>query len=210
MTEREQRQIEDSKITYLDNAATTFPKPECVDTEANTFYPRYGGNAGRGGNPLARAGTRLLSETRELLAEWLEAPSIESVIFTASATHALNQAIFGVDLRPGETVYVTPFEHNSILRPIEHLRQTKGVQVRQIPFARRTYSCQIDKLAAAFQTEPPMVVCVTQASNVCGVMPPVQEIAMLARQVNPQAVIIVDGSQTAGLYPLDLQSGLID
>src|SRR5207245_2673372 len=137
--------IGESEIIYLDNAATTFPKPASVYAEANRFYTHFGGNAGRGGNPLARASAKLLTETRELLAEWLEAPSVESVIFTASATHALNQAIFGADLRPGEVVYVTPFEHNSILRPIEHLRRTKGVQVRQIPFTRRTYSCQIDK-----------------------------------------------------------------
>src|SRR6266851_1967417 len=210
MTEREQMQVEDNEIIYLDNAATTFPKPECVYAEANTFYTRFGGNAGRGGNPLARASTRLLMETRELLAEWLEVPSEDSVIFTASSTHALNQAIFGVALRPGDIIYVTPFEHNSVLRPIEHLRQTKGVQIRQIPFVRRTYTCQMDKLAAAFQTEPPSVVCVTQASNVCGMMPPVQEIARLAKEANPQTIVIVDGAQTAGLYPLDLRSELID
>src|SRR5207248_8116757 len=116
--------------------------------------------------------------------------------------HALNQAIFGVAINPGDVIYVTPFEHNSVLRPVEHLRKTQGIQVRQIPFARRTYACQIDKLAAAFQTEPPSVVCITQASNVCGVMPPVQEIAKLDKQANSEVVIIVDGAQTADLYPL--------
>src|SRR5690348_4547083 len=99
-----------NNIIYLDNAATTFPKPENVYAEANEFYSRYGGNAGRGGNPLARACTRLLSETRELLAEWLGAPSDENVIFTASATHALNQALFGATLHPSDVVYVSPFE----------------------------------------------------------------------------------------------------
>src|SRR6266581_8447132 len=128
MTNLEPVQIEDSDIVYLDNAATTFPKPQSVYTEANAFYTRYGGNAGRGGNPLARACSRLLAETRELLAEWLDTPSAESVIFTASATHALNQAIFGVALHPGDVVYVSPFEHNSVLRPIEYLRQTQGIQ----------------------------------------------------------------------------------
>ncbi len=210
MMHKDLGQTEKQQIIYLDNAATTFPKPENVYTEANNFYAHFGGNAGRGGNPLARASTRMLTETRELLAEWLDAPSIDKIIFTASATHALNQAIFGATVRPGDIIYVTPFEHNSVLRPVEHLRQTKGVQVRQIPFVRRTYQCQLDKLAAAFQTEPPTMVCVTQASNACGVMPPVQEIAKLAKRVNPQVIIIVDGSQTAGLYSLDLQSGFID
>jgi cysteine desulfurase family protein len=197
-------------LIYLDNAATTFPKPKSVYNEANAFYMRYGGNAGRGGNPLARACTRLLTETRELLAEWLGAPSYEHVIFTASATHALNQAIFGTALDAGDIVYVSPFEHNSVLRPIEYLRQTKGIQVREIPFVRRTYMCQMDKLAAAFQTEPPALVCVTQASNVCGVMPLVQEIAHLAKRANSHVVVVVDGAQVAGLYPLSLKEGIID
>jgi len=210
MTNGKSLQPEVDEIVYLDNAATTFPKPDSVYVEANAFYSRYGGNAGRGGNPLARACTRLLAETRELLARWLEAPSAEQVIFTASATHALNLAIFGVRLHQGDTIYVTPFEHNSVLRPVEHLRQTQGVQVRQIPFARRTYACQLEKLAAAFQTEPPKVVCITHASNVWGGMPPVQEIARLAKQFHPEAVVIVDGAQTAGLYPLPFQEKLID
>jgi cysteine desulfurase family protein len=210
MTDQTLEQTESDKLLYLDNAATTFPKYEGVYSEANAFYSRYGGNAGRGGNPLARVSTRLLIETREMLADWLDAPSVESVIFTPSATHALNQAIFGASIYPDDVIYVTPFEHNSVLRPVEYLRQTKQVRVRQVPFARRTYQCQMEKLAASFQTEPPAIVCVTQSSNVCGVMPPVQEIARLAKQANPQAIIVVDGAQTAGLYPLNLKDGLID
>ena len=199
-----------SDIVYLDNAATTFPKPECVYTAADEFYRRYGGNAGRGGNPLARACARLLAETRERLVAWLDAPSPEQAVFTSSATQALNLAVLGANLRSGDSVYVTPFEHNSVLRPVEHLRQILGIQVRQIPSARRTYACELDKIAAAFQAEPPAMVCVTQASNVCGLMPPIIEIAQLARNFNPRAVIIVDGAQTAGLYPLPLREGLID
>jgi cysteine desulfurase family protein len=197
-------------IIYLDNAATTFPKPDCVYEAADSFYRQYGGNAGRGNNPLARACAKLLDETRQQLAAWLDAPTPSQVIFTASATHALNLAIFGRAFQANDTVYVTPFEHNSVLRPIEHLHQAKGIQVRQIPFNRRTYECQFDKLQVAFQVEVPAMVCVTHASNVCGVMPPVAEIAKLAKAANPDAVVIVDGAQTAGLYPLPLQDGLID
>lgn len=208
--QNEDRSQQLSNMIYLDNAATTFPKPDCVYEAADGFYRRFGGNAGRGGNPLARACTRLLAETRERLATWLGAPSAEQVIFTASATHALNLALFGAKFNPGDTIYATPFEHNSILRPLEHLRQTQGIQLQQIPFSRRTYACQIDKLAADFQVNPPAMICVTQASNVCGLMPPVMEIARLAKEANPQAVIIVDGAQTAGLFPLPLTEGLID
>jgi cysteine desulfurase family protein len=210
MTNGGKKSSGDAEIIYIDNAATTFPKAERVYSAADEFYRRYGGNAGRGGNPLARACARLLAETRERLAAWLDAPSPEQVIFTSSATHALNLAILGTDLRPGDAVYVTPFEHNSVLRPIEHLRQTQGIEVRQIPFSRRTYACQLEELEAAFQVDPPALVCVTQASNVCGLMPPIVDIARLARRVNSRVVIIIDGAQTAGLYPLQLADGLID
>lgn len=210
MINEEQRNDVETDIVYLDNAATTFPKPACVYEAANEFYRRYGGNAGRGGNPLARACTRLLAETREQLAVWLDAPAPERVIFTASATHALNLAILGANLRPGDSIYVSPFEHNSVLRPVEHLRQTQGIQVQKIPFSRRTYACQLNKLMADFQVSPPAMVCITQASNVCGLMPPVLEVARLAKEVNPRTVIIVDGAQTAGLYPLSLTDDLID
>jgi selenocysteine lyase/cysteine desulfurase len=152
----------------------------------------------------------LIAETRTLLADWLGASSPERVIFTPSATVALNQAILGADLRPGDVVYLTPFEHNSVLRPVEHLRRTVGVDVLETPFERRTYACDLKRLAAMFRADPPALVCVTQASNVCGLMPPVREIARQAKAANPDAIVVVDGAQTAGLYPLDLSGGLID
>jgi cysteine desulfurase family protein len=201
---------EPGKLIYLDNAATTYPKPERVYQAADEFYRRYGGNAGRGANPLARKGAELIAETRAMLANWLGAPSPERVIFTPSATIALNLAILGTKLRSDDAVYVTPFEHNSVLRPLEHLRQTMGVVVQEMPFDRHTMACQLDRLAAQFRADPPALVCVTQASNVCGVMPPVIEITRFAKEINPTVVVVVDGAQVAGLYPLPLDDGLID
>ena len=201
---------EQERLIYLDNAATTYPKPECVYQAADEFYRRYGGNAGRGANPLARKSAELIAETRSLLAEWLGAPSWERVIFTPSATLALNLAILGTKLRSGDAAYVTPFEHNSVLRPLEHLCQTVGIEVREMPFDRHTMACQLDRLTAQFRADPPAVVCMTQASNVCGVMPPVSEIARLAKEINPAAIVVVDGAQVAGLYPLPFSGGLID
>ena len=198
------------EIVYLDNAATTFPKPEIVHEFANDFYRRFGGNAGRGNNPMARACARLLDETRSKCAAWLGAPSADQVIFTASATHSLNLAILGHDFRRDDIVYVSPFEHNSVLRPLEHLRLSKGIQIREIPFDSRTHTCKLEELQIAFQYEPPAMVCVTHASNVTGIMPPVSDIARLARHANENVVVVVDGAQTAGLYELPLGEGLID
>ena len=198
------------RLIYLDNAATTYPKPECVYQAADEFYRRYGGNAGRGANPLARKSAELIAETRTMLADWLGVPAPDRVIFAPSATIALNLAILGAVLHSDDVVYVTPFEHNSVLRPVEHLRQVVGVEVHEMPFDRHTMACQLDRLAAQFRADPPALICVTQASNVCGAMPPVIEIARLAREVNPDAVMVVDGAQVAGLHPLPLSDGLID
>jgi len=198
------------RLIYLDNAATTYPKPEYVYRAADEFYRRYGGNAGRGANPFARKNAELIAETRAMLADWLGAPAPERVIFAPSATIALNLAILGAVLHSDAVVYVTPFEHNSVLRPVEHLRQVAGVEVHEMPFDRHTMACQLDRLAAQFRADPPALICVTQASNVCGAMPPVIEIARLAREVNPDAVMVVDGAQVAGLHPLPLSDGLID
>ena len=200
----------DYDVIYLDNAATTYPKPECVYQAADKFYRCYGGNAGRGANPLARKGAELIAETRAMLSNWLGAPSPEQVIFTPSATVALNLAILGTKLRHGDVAYVTPFEHNSVLRPLEHLRQAVGIFVQEMPFDRQTMACQLDRLAAQFRVDPPALVCITQASNVCGAMPPVIEIARLAKESNPGAVVVVDGAQVAGLYSLPLSDGLVD
>jgi selenocysteine lyase/cysteine desulfurase len=198
-------------LIYLDNAATTFPKPECVYDSAEEFYRGFGGNAGRGTNPLARKCAELIIETRSLVADWLGISSPERVIFTSSATFALNLAILGARLRDGDVVYITPFEHNSVLRPLEHLRQTLGIEVRQIPFHPQTFTYQLDRLEAMFRVDPPAMVCVTQASNVCGVMPPVKGILGLSRKVvGKHCVNIVDGAQAAGLYPLNLDQGLVD
>lgn len=198
-------------IVYLDNAATTFPKPESVYQAADEFYRHYGGNAGRGANPLARKGSELVADTRALLANWLGISSPEQVIFSPSATIALNLVIFGTRLRPNDAVYVTPFEHNSVLRPLEHLRQTINISIQEIPFRRQTMACDLDKLEAMFRVSPPAMICATQASNVCGVMPPLTDIFRLSRKAQDSHCInIVDGAQTAGLYPLDLGDGLID
>jgi cysteine desulfurase family protein len=200
---------EPERIIYLDNAATTYPKPECVYQAADEFYRCYGGNAGRGANPLARKSAELIAETRTILSGWLGTSAPEQVIFTPSATVALNLAILGTKLRHGDVAYVTPFEHNSVLRPLEHLRQAVGIFVQEMPFDRQTMACQLDRLAAQFRVDPPALVCITQASNVCGAMPPVMEIARLAKETNPNAVMVVDGAQVAGLYPLPLSEGLI-
>ena len=192
-----------SKISliYLDNAATTYPKPEAVYEAMDCFYRRYGGNAGRGANPLARKASALVDETRLLVAQWLDAPN---VVFTSSATVALNTVILGADLRAGDIVYTTPFEHNSVLRPLEYLRKSRGIEVRVLPFDKLTFACDLGEVERYFQLDKPAMVCATQVSNVTGYMPPVDRIFRCARATNPAVITLVDGAQAAGLSPVDM------
>lgn len=165
------------------------------------FYRNWGGNAGRGANPLARQAAMLVEETRVLASSWLDA---HEVVFSPSATIALNVVLTGASLRPGDVVYLTPFEHNSVLRPVEHLRQRMGIEVRLIPFNRQSLQCDLEKTHSLFQVEPPTLLCITQTSNVLGVLLPVDDLIAIAREDNREVITIVDGSQGAGLYPLQM------
>jgi selenocysteine lyase/cysteine desulfurase len=189
----------DKPLIYLDNAATTFPKPEAVYQAMDTFYRNYGGNAGRGSNPLARKSANLIAETRELLKVWLDTPD---VVLQPSATIALNTVILGARLQTGDVVYVSPFEHNSVLRPLAHLRKTIGIEVRVLPFDKTTFDCQLDQVKSLFKLDPPTLLCLSQVSNVFGAVLPVDALTQLAKQTVPQCVTLVDGAQAAGLKPL--------
>jgi len=194
--------LSSADLIYLDNAATTFPKPESVYLAMDQFYRSYGGNAGRGGNPLARKAAGLVHETRELLKLWLGAPE---VAFSPSATLALNTAILGAGLRLGDVVYVSPFEHNSVLRPLAHLRKTVGIEVRVLPFDRQTFACALDDVRKQFRIDPPAMLCISQVSNVFGAVLPVDELSLLAKQANAGAIVLIDGAQAAGLLPLAME-----
>ena len=113
-----------SDVAYFDNAATTFPKPECVYDFADSFYRSSGGNIGRGGNALAVAAGDIARKAKDNLRKLYACPASE-VVFTSSATDALNRILLGLDLKPGDHVYVTPFEHNAVTRPLHHLVKTK-------------------------------------------------------------------------------------
>ncbi|QPC83016.1 aminotransferase class V-fold PLP-dependent enzyme [Phototrophicus methaneseepsis] len=195
----------EQEIIYLDNAATTFPKPEAVYLAMDSFYRQFGGNAGRGANPLARKAAGLVDETRAMLRAWLSAPE---VTFAPSATIALNTVIMGAKLRAGDVVYVTPFEHNSVLRPLEHLRKTFGIQIRVLPFDKHSFECRLDEVKKLFRLEPPAMLCLSQVSNVLGLVIPVDELAQIAKQIRPDSITLVDGAQAAGLRQLEMS--LID
>lgn len=191
-------------LSYLDNAAATYPKPEPVYQALERVY------RADAADPAARQ--RVITRVRDKLGGWLgltEAAQ-DRVLLTPSASVALNQVLLGSGLSATDTVYVTPFEHNAVLRALEHLRVTTGMRVRTMPWLRDSAQVDTDALARALDEGPPTLVAVTQASNVFGLLPQVEEIARLARRANPSCIVVVDGAQSAGLYPLDLGANLVD
>lgn len=192
---------------YFDNAATTFPKPACVYDAADAFYRNSGGNIGRGGNALAVAAGKVATRAKDNLRELYGCQASE-VVFTSSATDALNRILFGIDLCSGDVVYVTPFEHNAVTRPLNHLMKSHGVDVKVLPFDRKTLLPSWGEIDSAFNEARPRLVVLTHASNVCGAVVPVEGICRRAKRFG--AATVLDMSQTAGLVSLDLASDLYD
>lgn len=192
---------------YFDNAATTFPKPECVYAFMDSFYRKHGGNAGRGQYKLAAAASKMISETRGFVQKILCCPN-KDVIFAPSATIALNMVIQGllVDEKK-KTVYISPFEHNSVTRVLHHFEKCGKICVRRL-FVSPDFEYDMEKINAQFAELPPGIVIVSHASNVIGLVSPVLEIFAAAKKYG--ALTVTDMAQTAGLVPLDVASDLID
>lgn len=192
---------------YFDNAATTFPKPECVYAFMDSFYREHGGNAGRGQYKLAAAASKMISETRGFIQKILCSPN-KDVIFALSATVALNMVIQGLLAdEKKKTVYISPFEHNSVTRVLHHFEKRGKICVRQL-FVSPDFEYDIEKINAQFAELPPDIVIVSHASNVIGLVSPVLEIFAAAKKYGAHTV--TDMAQTAGLVPLDVASDLVD
>lgn len=192
---------------YFDNAATTFPKPECVYAFMDSFYRKHGGNAGRGQYKLAAESSKIIFETRGFIQKILCSPN-KDVIFAPSATVALNMVIQGLLAdEKKKTVYISPFEHNSVTRVLHHFEKVGKICVRRL-FVSPDFEYDIEKINAQFAEIPPDIVIVSHASNVIGLVSPVLEIFAAAKKYG--ALTVTDMAQTAGLVPLDVASDLVD
>lgn len=191
-------------MIYLDNAATSWPKPPEVKQAMNEFMESVGGNPGRSGHRLSIDAARVLYNTRELIATLFNAPDPLKVIFTLNATHALNYAIHGL-LKTGDSVIIAPMQHNSVMRPLRMLERT-GIKLIMVP-SLPDGTLQIQEMEKLFDTGIKMVV-VNHASNVTGTIFPLNEIAVLTRKYS--SLLLVDAAQTAGIIPIDIQAEQID
>lgn len=192
-----------NNIAYFDNAATTFPKPEEVYVFTDKFYRACGVNVGRGQHKLAARASALVAETRQLLLELNHCLGKE-VVFTHTATEALNIVLHGIGLRAGSNVYVSPFEHNSVTRVLHHLSKSQRLNIITLAFDKVSFSYDIEGIKYQFSDKKPNLVVVSHGSNVCGVVAPITEIFEIAK--HHSAVTLVDMCQTMGLLDTDLSS----
>ena len=187
-------------MIYLDNAATSYPKPPMVVRAMAGTLSRLGGNPGRSGHKLSLCGGRVIEHCREILAEELEAPAAEQIVFTSGCTEALNLAIRGSLFR-GDEVLCSHAEHNAVMRVLKGLEQQGEITVRVAePDSRGLLSPEALRQA----TTPKTALCVlNHASNVTGVVQPVRE---LADALRPMGIpVLVDAAQTAGILPVSLK-----
>lgn len=194
-------------MIYLDNAATTFPKPEEVYREADRLFREYSVNAGRGTYKAGKIADKIIEDTRKAVADFVGAKDSENVIFTHSATEAMNHVIQGIKWNEYDVVYVSPYEHNAVARTIEAMRRKYDFIVSVMPVDDKGF-IDIPKLVYKFEEHTPSYIFINMVSNVTGYILPVDEIAREAKAYD--AKVIVDGAQGLGMIDVDLQKSDID
>ncbi len=188
-------------IGYFDNAATTLRKPDGMYKFMAEYMERFGGNSGRGEYQAAKNAGAIVRETRDLLLELTHCNSTEEVVFTPSATIALNCILRGLKLKQGDCVYVSHFEHNAVMRSLYDLQVRIGVEIEYLQIS-KGLQYNLSDIKTQFERKKPSLVVVSQVSNVCGLIAPVQELAVLAKQFN--ANVVVDASQACGVIDIAL------
>jgi cysteine desulfurase family protein len=193
-----------NKFIYLDNGATSYPKPEEVYSYMDSFYRQFGVNPGRSGYDLCIEAGDVLEDTRQLLTEFFNGTAPERLCFSYNSTDALNLTIFGL-LKPGDHAITTTIEHNSVIRPLYHLAQD-GVEVDHVPFDQNGF-IDPDEIKSKFKSNTKLVI-VNHASNVIGTVQPIREIGKYCREAG--IPFAIDASQSAGKIPVDVEEQFID
>ena len=193
-------------MAYFDNAATTFPKPEAVYTFMSDFYRSNGASAGRGNYGASLSAGALIAETRQLLQELLHCQA-KQVVFTPTATIALNIVLQGLVKMGVKEVYISPFEHNAVTRTLHVFEVSGQINVHKLVVS-ESMVYDLERIRYQFEEKRPDLIVVSHASNVFGLISPVEEIFRLGKQFD--AYTVVDMAQTAGLVDCNVGSNVID
>ena len=193
------------KLIFLDNGATSFPKPEEVYAFMDNFYRNFGVNPGRSGYDLCMETGELVETTREMLTEFFNGKDPNRLCFSYNSTDALNLVINGI-LKEGDHAITTTIEHNSVLRPLYHLYKYNGVEVDYIPFDGKGF-VDPDEFPKKFKKNTKLVI-INHASNVIGTIQPIKEIGKYCRKNG--IPFAIDASQSAGKIPIDVEEMNVD
>lgn len=168
-------------MAYFDNAATTYPKPEPVYAFMDQFYRNSGGSAGRGQYEQSILANNLIEETRDVLKGILKCPS-KQIVFEPTATIALNIIIQGMIAKGAKNVYISPFEHNAVTRVLHNYEKTGQIKVIQL-YVSKSLEYDLNRIGYQFDEIRPDFVIVSHASNVIGLVAPVEDIFKLAKNI---------------------------
>ncbi len=194
-----------SNLIYLDNSATTFPKPEEVYRFMDSFYRKHGVNPGRSGFDAAIETEEIVMNTRKMLTELFNGDDPNHLTFSYNASDSLNMILQGLSEK-GDHVVTTFLEHNSVLRPLHHLEMDKIIEVTHVKFDEEGF-IQPEDIKKAIKPNTKMVV-VNHSSNVIGTIQPLADIGRICREKG--VYFVVDASQSAGAIPIDMKAMNID
>lgn len=189
---------------YLDNAATSFPKPEGVYKAVNDTLQKYGSNPGRGGHKMSLQTERIIFDARERIASFFNIPSSSNVIFTFNVTMGINLALKGI-LKTGDHVLTSSMEHNAVMRPLKRLEK-EGV-VKTIVNCSKEGFLNPEDIEKGIKSNTKLIV-ITHASNVVGTILPIREVGEITKKKG--IIFLVDAAQSAGLLPIDVRKDNID
>jgi cysteine desulfurase family protein len=192
-------------LIYLDNGATSFPKPDEVYTFMDSFYRNFGVNPGRSGYDLCMETGDLVDKTRKLITDFFNGNDPKRLCFSYNSTDALNLIIFGV-LKKGDHAITTTLEHNSVLRPLYHQNKFNGVEVDYVPFGTNGF-IDPDEIKNKIKANTRLVI-INHASNVIGTIQPLEAIGRICRERG--VTFAIDASQSAGKVPIDMEQHHID
>lgn len=192
-------------MIYLDNSATTYPKPKSVYNFLSQSLKSYGSNVGRGSYSMAIKTSEKVFETRMAVADFFGCSNVDNVVFTYNCTMSLNMAIKGIAKKGGHFV-ISDLEHNAVLRPLEKLK-IDGICDYSVAKVEENCIDTIKNFSNAIKDNTIAVIC-TGASNVFGIMPPIKAIAQVAHDYNK--LFVLDGAQVSGVIPINVETDGID
>ena len=192
-------------LIYLDNAATTFPKPKEVYNYMHEFYQKHGVNPGRSGYDMCMATEEIIHSTRKMLTEFFNGTDPNHLTFSYNASDTLNMVVDGL-LSKGDHVITSNVEHNSVLRPLYHKKHDSIIELAYIPFDKNGY-IDPDDVKKALRKNTKMVI-INHGSNVIGTVQPITEIGKCCKEAG--VLFVIDASQTAGVVDIDVKEMNVD